>query len=196
MKRKLKLSPLAIAVLSGWILYAAVMAIGSALITPPRQAALQALRGQLTELQDKLMFARSAKKEETKQRMRDQMTAAQETLSAFSCAASAESALIFQVGQLADTLALDKFSSRFPDSLPELTLEKTERIGEGWLTVEFVADYLKTAAFVNGLERNTPTLFVESIQLRPSDDNAGKADVRMNISYLIRKTPDTTVAVK
>lgn len=196
MKLTLKLSPFAVAVLSAWGVCAAILAIGSTLISPPRQTALQQARGELTELQDKLMFAHSAKKEETKQRMRNQMADAQDTLNVFSCTASSESTLIFQIGQLAQTLALDKFNSRFPDSRPELTLDKTERIGEGWLTVEFVADYLKTAAFVNGLERNTPTLFVESIQLRPNDDSTGVAEVRMNLSYLIRKTPDTAVAIK
>ena len=81
---------------------------------------------------------------------------------------------------------MKKFTSRVPETVPDKTLEKTERLTEGWLAVDFAADYLKTAAFVNALERHEPVLFVESITLRRSDENPQEATVRMLISYLIQ----------
>lgn len=158
-------------------------------------AAVEQARRDLQESQEKLAFAQSAQKEETKQRTKERLEIAKNSLDTFSCAASKESELIFDIGQLAHTLSLKKFTSRFPENKPEQILDKTDRISEGWLTVEFVADYLALSAFVNSIERHTPVLFVESIQLRPGEDDEHEATIRMNLSYLIRKDGSTkTVA--
>lgn len=191
---KFKMSVFKIAVAAAWAIMLVVVAAGTLWLSPSHKTAIQQAQQELLEMQDRLAFARSAQKETTKQRMRDRLAEAENSINAFSCTTASESALIFQIGQTANALQLQKFSSRFPDSLPEQTLDKTERIGEGWLTVEFVADYLKTAAFINSLERNTPVLFVESIQLTPADSEPGLAAVRINISYLIRKNPSASVA--
>jgi len=191
---KFKWSVYKIVVAVVWAMMLAVVGAGTLFISPSQKIAMQRAQQELLEMQDRLAFARSAGKKDTKQRMRDRLAEAENSVNTFSCTTASESALIFQIGQMANALQLQKFSGRQPDNVPEPTLDKNDRIGEGWLTVDFVADYLKTAAFINGLERNAPVLFVESIQLTPADGDAGLAAVRMNISYLIRKNAAASVA--
>lgn len=184
---KPKLSTYTLVTGAAWAVCIGFFVVGILFPNDLSKSAIGKARLDLQESQEKLAFAQSSKKEETKQRMRERLENTQGSLNTFSCPAAQESALIFEIGQLAHTLKLKKFTSRFPDNKPEQTIEKTDRISEGWLTVEFVADYLTLAAFVNSLERHTPVLFVESIHLRPDDDIAGEAVIRMNLSYLVRK---------
>jgi hypothetical protein len=184
---KPKLSPYKAITAVAWALCIGAIVFGTVFFGGSQSSALDQARRSLQDSQEKLAFAQNAQKSETKQRTKERLVRAQESLNTFSCPASAESALIFQVGQLAHTLKLKQFTSRFPDNAPEQILEKSERLSEGWLTIEFVADYLSLAAFVNSIERHEPVLFVESIHLRPSDGNDEEASVRMNLSYLIRK---------
>lgn len=178
-----------------WAVCIGVFVLGTVFFGGPLSAALEQSRRNLQESQEKLAFAQNAQKSETKQRTKERLVKVQESLNAFSCPAATESTLIFQIGQLAHTLQLKQFTSRFPDNAPEHILEKSERISESWLTVEFVADYLSLAAFINSLERHEPVLFVESIHLRRSEENDEDASVKMNLSYLIRKGEKTkTVA--
>jgi hypothetical protein len=176
-----------------WAICAGVFLCGMIFFGQSQTGSLDLARRNLLESRENLAVAQNAQKSETKQRTKERLIRAQESLDAFSCPAAAESALVFQIGQLAHTLALKQFTSRFPDNAPEQILEKSERIGEGWLTVEFIADYLALAEFINGLERHEPVLFVESIHLRRTEDSSEEAAVRMNLSYLIRKgqTPKT-----
>lgn len=169
-----------------WVVCLGIIGVGMLLSGGTHSVALVQAERALAESQEKLAFAQSAGKEETKQRTLDRLTQTRESLYTFTCPNAAESALIFRIGQMANTLELKKFTSRVPETVPDKTLEKTERLTEGWLAVDFAADYLKTAAFVNALERHEPVLFVESITLRRSDENPQEATVRMLISYLIQ----------
>ena len=184
---KPKLSPHKASVAVVWAICIGAIVLGTLFFGGAQTSALDQARRDVQESQEKLDFAQNAQKSETKQRTKERLVRAQESLNTFSCPASAESALIFQIGQLAHTLNLKQFTSRFPDNAPEQILEKSERLSEGWLTVEFVADYLSLAEFVNSIERHEPVLFVESITLRRSEENDEEASVRMNLSYLIRK---------
>lgn len=174
-----------------WAACIGFFAFGTLQLSGPLNAALETARQDVQESREKLAFAQSAKKAETLKRMQEQLDTARESLNSFSCPTTEESALIFQLGQLAHTLQLKKFTSRSPSETPEQTLEKNERITEGWLAVEFSADYLKLAAFVNSLERQSPVLFIESMSVSQSESNTEEASVRMNLSYLLRK--DNTV---
>lgn len=176
-----------------WAVCLGIIGVGTLLSDGARSVVLGQAERSLQESQEKLAFAQSAGKDETKQRTFDRLAQTQESLNTFTCPNAAESALIFKIGQMANTLDLKKFTSRVPESVPDKTLEKDERLTEGWLSVDFVADYLMTAAFVNSLERHEPVLFVESISLRRSDENPQEATVRMMISYLIQ-TPEKTRA--
>ena len=184
---KPKLSPYKIATGAVWAVCLGFFAVGALQVSEPQKAALEKAKREVQESQEKLAFAQDAKKDDTLKRMQQRLEATQASLNAFSCSPAEESAMIFQVGQLAHTLQLKKFTSRFPENVPEQTLEKDRRLTEGWLAVEFVADYLKLAAFVNSLERQTPVMFVESMSVTQSQDNPEEASVRMNLSYLIRK---------
>lgn len=192
---KLKLTPYNAAAALLWIVCLGVIGAGVLFSGGLQGVAIEQARRDLNESQEKLAFAQSAGKDETKQRTQERLARTRDSLNTFSCPAAAESSLIFQIGQLAHTLELKKFTSRFPDNVPEQTIEKSDRIAEGWLTVEFIADYLKAAAFVNSLERHEPLLFIESIHLRPSEEGVDEASVRLTLSYLIRKSgPAKTVA--
>ena len=190
---KRNLSPYKIVAGLAWAVCLGIIGVGTLKPDDSRGSALEQAQRSLQESQEKLAFAQSAGKEETKQRTLDRLAQTRESLNTFTCPTVAESALIFKIGQMANTLELKKFTSRVPETLPDKTIEKTERLTEGWLSVDFVADYLKTAAFVNSLERHEPVLFVESITLRRSDENPQEATVRMMISYLIQ-TPEKTAA--
>lgn len=193
---KLKLSTYKIAAGLVWTVCIGFIGVGTLLSGGSRQAAFEQAERDLQESQEKLSFAQSAGKEDTKRRTLERLEKTRESLHTFTCPAAAESALIFRIGQLATTLELKKFTSRVPDSSIDKTLEKSERIAEGWLTVDFVADYLKTAAFINSLERNEPVLFLESMTLRRTEDNAEEASVRLNLSYLIQTPEKAKAAAK
>jgi hypothetical protein len=188
---KLKFSFYTIAAGIVWIACFGFMGVGTLLSGGTFNPSLEQARRDLQESREKLTFAENAGKEETKRKAGERFTKTQESLNTFTCPSSAESALIFQIGQLAHSLELKKFTGRIPESSPEKTLEKSERIVEGWLAVEFVADYLRTAAFINSLECNNPVLFVESISMSRSEDNIEEASVKINLSYLIQKTEKT-----
>lgn len=179
-----------------WLGCLGFIGFGTILFGGTQQVELEKAGRNLQESQDKLAFAQSAGKEETKRRTQERLDKTQQSLNTFSCPASGESSLVFQISQLADSIGLKKFTSRFPEVIQETTLQESKHIAEGWLTTEFDADYLKTAAFINSLERHEPVLFVESIHLRSSRDNPGEASVRLTLSYLIRKPDESCAATK
>lgn len=185
MKSKLSIYKIAAGVT--WAACLGFFAFGTVQISGPQATAIEKMRQDVQESQEKLIFAQSAKKNDTLKRMQERLDAAHLLLNTFSCSGAEESSLIFQIGQLARQVELKNFTSRLPENTQERTLEKSGRIQEGWLALEFVADYLKLAAFVNSLERQSPVLFVESISLTHSNDNKEEASVRMMLSYLIRK---------
>lgn len=185
MKRNMSLSNILIAVL--WTICIGTVGVGVGLLSVPQAAAIQQAQLNVLENREQLALAQNAAKEQTQENLRRRVAQARQTLDAFACPAAAESALIFQMGQLAKTLELKHFTTRFPSLSPEQTMENNPYVAEGWLTMDFVADYLKLAAFINGLERHEPALFVESIELRRDENQDTDASVRMMLSYLIRK---------
>ncbi len=186
MKRKLPIYPIIAGLV--WALCLGYIVLGPTLLDASPSITLEQAQAAVLESQEKLAFAQSAGKEDTKQRLNERLADTIASLNTFSCPVQAESQLIFQIGQLAHALDLKNFTSRFPGNAPENILDKSDRMAEGWLTVEFDADYLKTVAFANSLERHEPVLFVESIHLRRRPDNEHEASVRMMLSYLIRTT--------
>ena len=184
MKKKLPIYPLIAGIV--WAACMGLVVLSPTLLSGAQGMTVEQARQALLESQEQLAIAKKSSGEKAKQQLNARLAETKQSLSAFSCPYPDESKLIFQIGQMAHTLQLENFTTRFPGNAPEKILEKENRTKEGWLTVEFDADYLKTIAFVNSLERHKPILFVESIHLRRNPDNHQTASVRMMLSYLIQ----------
>jgi hypothetical protein len=130
---KLKFSFYTIAAGIVWIACFGFMGVGTLLSGGTFNPSLEQARRDLQESREKLTFAENAGKEETKRKAGERFTKTQESLNTFTCPSSAESALIFQIGQLAHSLELKNLPDAFPNRLRKRRLKKANASSKaGW----------------------------------------------------------------
>jgi hypothetical protein len=161
----------------------------------PKKEMLTQVQRQYTESNDQLLIANKAKRQDVREEMEQRFEKIQQTVRHFSVPQDNMTGLVFEIGKIANELGLSQFSSKNDNSHDIPTIGESSEIKEAWLQVEFNASFLKFAQFVNRLERQAPTVFVEQVTLRRNINNRAENEIIMDLSFLVTQNKSNSVAV-
>lgn len=191
MKKKddVKKSRYGLVVAAVWALSLVVVAAGFFLFHRPRKEALHSLERQYNESNDLVFIARKAARQEVQDQLQEKLQAAEEAVRQFSVPRESTNGLVFEIGKIANELELMEFSSKNQpvQNLSSADKKEKKELTEAWLKVEFKSSFLQFARFINRLERQTPTVFVEKMTLLRNDVDPTRNVVRMELSFLVRQ---------
>lgn len=184
-----------------WAICFVILVVCYGLFQRPQKEILLQTQRQYTESQDFVAVARKAVKQDVQDQLQRRIEEADQTVQQFSVAQDNTNGLIFEIGKIANELGVLEFSSKdmpvkqfTAASNAKSGKEETGDITEAWLRVEFKASFLQFAQFINRLERQTPTVFVEKMTLIRNDEDPLRNGVRMEISFLVREDRNNSVA--
>lgn len=191
MKKKddVKKSRFGLVVAAVWSLSLVVIAAGFFLFHRPRKEALQSLERQYNESNDLVFIARKAARQDVQDQLQEKLQAAEQAVRQFSVPSESTNGLVFEIGKIANELELTEFSSKNQpvQNLSSAGKKEKKELTEAWLKVEFKSSFLQFARFINRLERQTPTVFVEKMTLVRNDADPTRNVVRMELSFLVRQ---------
>lgn len=188
-----------IALAAVWGVALVIMGAGFFLLHQPRKVILEDVRRQYTESNDLAMIAQKAVRADVQEQLQQRLDEAQQAVRQYSVPQDSTNGLVFEIGKIANELSLAEFSSKDQPVKNTPATDKKgkdkEELTEAWLRVEFRASFLQFAQFINRLERQTPTVFVEKMTLIRNDIDPTRHDVRMELSFLVRQTPGASIAL-
>jgi hypothetical protein len=175
----------------------AVWTISVALLTlcyfafhlPKREALGQVLR-QYKESREQRLLAEKAARQDVRERLERRFTETDQIVRHFSVPQENTTGLVFEIGKIANELNLAEFSSKNQKLKDLSTLKENPEVIEAALRVEFKSSFLKFAQFVNRLERQEPTVFIERVTLRRNEENKREHAVTMELSFMVTKEQD------
>ena len=178
-----------------WLCGFLAVAICYLVLHVPVKQELARLEREINESRDILVIANRATQPDMQQEARQRLKQTQATLRQFSVPRRKVTGLVFEIGKIANELEISEFASSNRTNREISTVRKSPVVDEDWLNVEFSAPFGALARFVNRLERQHPTVFVERMTLQRSDDQQRDHDVTMELSFLVTHDEDPSVAL-
>ncbi len=133
--------------------------------------------------------ALTASKEETINKIKEQIKTLQDTVNHFTAGFEESSNLTFQISQVANEKKVDSFSIRMQDDSKgseDFTYLKENRIDIG-----FSGGFKQFATFLNALERNRPVVFVDDLKITRSVMEDSNHRVSMKLAVFVRKQQES-----
>ncbi len=161
----------------------------------PQKEMLLQVRRQADESRDMLVIAQRATRQDMRQEAQQQLLETEEAVNHFSVPRLHTTALVFEIGKIANDLELSEFASKNQPFRDIPTIRDSETVSEDWLKLEFNASFPEFAQFINRLERQTPTVFVERLTLRRSEDDRLDHDVKMDLSFIVTQDKNNSLAM-
>ncbi len=187
-----------IAVGAVWAAGLVLLGAGFFLLHQPRKDILENVRRQHAESNDLAMIARKAARSDVQEQLQQRLDETEQAVRQYSVPQDSTNGLVFEIGKIANELGLAEFSSKNQSvkkaSATDKKGKEKEELTEAWLRVEFRASFLQFAQFINRLERQAPTVFVETMTLVRNDSDPARHDVRMELSFLVRQTQSPSIA--
>lgn len=183
MKIKVKANKYMIAVVTVWGISIGLLFVGYFALMQPQSLKLQQLRIQYQDSQQQSDHAQMAAMTESLNRLLDKREQSKNLIETFSIRQDDVTGLVFEIGQIANELALSDFSSKTQNQASYSTLGKSKILNENWLNVEFEGTFEQYVRYMNKLERNQPVVFIEEVFFRRGNDSkAHKAT--LDLSFL------------
>ena len=93
--------------------------------------------------------------------------------------------LTFDIGQIANQLEVQEFTSKRKDSQSQKILDGCDSLGETWIDISFEGSFLQFARFINSLERNTPVVFVEKFSIKRSLNDEDMPEIDLGVAFFV-----------
>jgi hypothetical protein len=164
-----------------------VMGLFYGVVLRPQNHQWTALHQKLTDLTEQYDQAQRSRTEQSRTRLQERLAAVKQTWQDFVVDPSRTSALAFQIGQIANDLKVSEFSARRKDNLGQEEMEGYKKIEESWLQIAFRGPFESFALFLNRIERNQPSMFVEEFTLKKNQDAAAKPDADVSLCYITER---------
>jgi hypothetical protein len=168
-----------------WVLGFVVVAVCYVTLHLPRKHMLIQINNQANESRDMLMIAQRATSPEIHREIEQELDRTEQAVHHFSVPRPNTTALVFEIGKIANDLGLSDFASKNQPLRDIPTIRDSKTVSEDWLKVEFQASFSDFAQFVNRLERQNPAVFVERLTLRRGEDGQLDHNVIMELSFLV-----------
>ncbi len=166
------------------------------LVLGPQNRARNRLEGEFDEKKQTYEFARNAAREETQNRLLEQIGILRNDLGVFITDVENSADLIFDISRIAReknvaSLNVEKEKERLVSDK-----DLAKNISESRINISFTAGFSQFAAFLNALERHHPVLFVNEFKLMQSNQNESAYQVDMDVAALIKKQQDNNATAK
>jgi len=166
------------------------------LVLGPQNRARNRLEGEFDEKKKTYEFARNAAREETQNRLLEQIGILRNDLGVFITDVENSADLIFDISRIAReknvaSLNVEKEKERLVSDK-----DLAKNISESRINISFTAGFSQFAAFLNALERHHPVLFVNEFKLMQSNQNESAYQVDMDVAALIKKQQDNNATAK
>lgn len=182
-KKTLKVTRYSAALAAAWVGGLALIGTGYFFFQVPKQTMLMQIEHQYAESRQGRELAETAARDEVRQKAQQRLEAVQQAIHAYSLPADNVTSLAFEIGKTATELGLSEFASKHRRSQTVSTVEKSKCVAEAFLSVEFKASFDQLAQFINRLERSSPAVYIEELDVRRGQDGRPH-EVRMELSFL------------
>jgi hypothetical protein len=156
-------------------------------ILRPQNRQWAALHQDLKDLTEQYDQAQQARTEQSRTRLQESLAAVQKLWQDFVVDPARVSALTFQVGQMANDLKVSEFSARRKDTQAKEEMQDYKKIDESWLQIGFRGSFESFAQFLNRIERNQPTMFVEEFSLKLNPNPSLKPDADLSLCFFVER---------
>ena len=171
--------------------YLAVCVAGMGLfygaVLRPQNQKWAVLHAELTDLTEQYDQAQLSRTEQYRARLQERLAAVKKVWQDFVVDPARASALAFQIGQMANDLKVSEFSAHRKDTQTQEEMQDFKKIEESWLQIAFRGPFDSFAQFINRIERNQPSMFVEEFTLKKNQDAAVKPEAEVSLCYFVER---------
>lgn len=160
------------------------------LVIVPQQKSKSNTEKQLAETKQKYDQTMRATKDESKTQLREEIERLKGRLQQFAIEPEQSADLTFDISQIANDNQVSSFSIRSKDKAAASKIPNCEYIEEKHIHISFSASFDQFARFLNALERNEPTLFVDSFTITRSEGDDSGHEVTMDLAVIVRTEQD------
>ena len=166
------------------------------LVLGPQNRARKRLDGEFNEIKQTYEFAQNAAREETKNRLLEQIGVLQKDLGVFITDIENSADLIFDISRIAREKNVASLNVEKEKEHLGSDKDLAKNISESRINISFTAGFSQFAAFLNALERHQPVLFVDEFKLVQSNQNESAYQVDIDVAALIKKQQDSKATAK
>jgi Tfp pilus assembly protein PilO len=135
--------------------------------------------------------ALAASKEETINKIKEQIKTLQDTVNKFTAGFEDSSNLTFQISQVANEKKVDSFSIRMQEDRKGAAGLDFTYLKESRIDIGFSGGFKQFASFLNALERNRPVVFVDDFKITRSVMEDSNHRVSMKLAVFVRKQQES-----
>lgn len=166
------------------------------LFLAPQGRARKKLENELKEKKQMYEFAQSATREETRDRLLEQIGDLRNDLGVFATDFENSADLIFDISRIAREKNVASLNVENQKDRIGPAVDVNKNISENRISVSFVAGFNQFASFLNALERHKPVLFVNGFKLIRSNQDQSAYQIEMDVAALIKKQQENNVTAK
>lgn len=183
-KQKIKLTVYQITLMGTWAVSILLLGAGYFMLYEPRTQLLVRTENKLSESNETLALAKMADREDSQRKQAERLENTQQTIDRFSISQENITALVFEIGEIANELRISEFSSKIRDYSQMQKAGNAGCLQESWLSIECTASFEQLMQFINRLEKHDPVVFVEKLSIqRRSGETAGH-EIEIELSLL------------
>ncbi len=160
----------------------------------PQNRDRKRLESEYNEKKQTYEFAQNAAREETQNRLLEQIGSLRDDLDVFITNSDDSANLIFDISRIAREKNVASLNVEKEQIGSDEDLAKN--ISESRINISFVAGFNQFAAFLNALERHHPILFVNEFKLIQSNQNESAYQINIDVAALIKKQQDSKATAK
>jgi hypothetical protein len=168
--------------------------LGYLFFLQPQANRYKTVHQELTASNDRVSVARMAALEDTRHRQADLLVELQARLGEYLVTPDQQDRVLFEISRLANTYGLADYAGKSRQDLWGAEEGEQVKVQRMWLTLTFEAPFQQFAAFINAMERNAPTVFVESAGIERSRENPKQHRAKLLVAFFTR--PETKAASK
>jgi len=168
-----------------WAVWLVLLAGGYMLFLMPQAQVAAGVNKRLAEVVERHSHAQEARTSQTRQRLAEQLKQVQDRLAEFVVDSGVAAGVTFQIGQVADELAVSEFSTKRKETQEQETLDGCKNLAEVSLDVTFDSDFSKFARFINQMERLSPVVFVERFSIKRKIQDANQHETKMGLAFFV-----------
>ncbi len=171
-----------------------VAAAAYAMFLRPQQEHRKALEVRVAECKEQYAQAVLAAKEKNHDALTRQVETLHSRVRDFVVSPEDAPNLSLQIGEMANEVKLESFGIRPAANRGPEAPAGSEYVAEQRMDMTFSADFRRFAAFLNGLERHRPVLFVEAFTISRPADQKGEPQIGMELAVLMEKPAAPSIA--
>jgi Tfp pilus assembly protein PilO len=160
-------------------------------VLSPQQKSKQQVETEFTKTKRKYDSVIEMSKEETKARFKKELESLKNKLKVFTVDFEDSPNLTFDISQIANEKKVESFSIKTQEDSRKSAALGLKNLQENEIIINFAGDFNQFATFLNTLERNRPTVFVDNFKITRSQREELGHKVNMKLAVFVRKQQES-----